>query len=334
MAWIEPLRPRRPLLGLPVRSAAAGWLVLALFAGAGSLRADGALAYTGQDAIRDELEQKLNSGQFRALAPAQARYREALAALAAGNAAEATRLLDASAEFDPDFPDPHFTLARVITFRDPGRAAAEFSEALRIVGRSYSWQRHLLANTLTAFLVIWSLSLLLAIVGITLRHLPHLTHVLLELVGRAKGAGIQGATAAIALSPLLWGLGPVPTATVYAGLLSFRLGRREAVLLLLFLVSSLAIIGGARTLTPWTGGPSLAEPSLLVDRGLRSGANPELMNALTALESYDSGEPLYPFALGTMARREGYFDLAERQLTIAAALKPNTSWILDRKSVV
>lgn len=314
--------------GLLTKSASVGWFLLALLAPPEALPHARALAYTGQDAIQEELEQKLNSGKARALAPAQARYREALAALAAGDGAEAVRLLDAAAAFDPTFPDPHYTLARVLAFQDPGRAVAEFSEALRIVGRSYSWQRYVLANSLTAFLVIWSMSLLFAVVGVVLRHLPHLTHVIRELVGRAGGATARGAAGVIALAPLLWGLGPISTATVYAGLLSFRLGRREAFLVFLFLVSSLAIVGGMRVIAPWAGGISLEEPSLLVDRALRSGANPDLMAALAALEGHDSAEPLYPFALGTMARREGDFDQAERQLTIAAALKPNTSWIL------
>ena len=157
-----------------------------------------------------------NAGQIRALAPAQARYREALQALRAGNTPEATRLLGAAADFDPAYPDPHFTLARVLTFRNPERAFGELGEALRIVGRNYSWQRHLVANVLTGFLVVWTISLLFAIVGITLRHLPHLVHIILELVGRSQSFLSRAGAILIALAPLLWGLGPIPTATVYA----------------------------------------------------------------------------------------------------------------------
>lgn len=288
-----------------------------------------AFAFTAPETVRQDLEQKRNAGQVRALAPAQARYREALAALSVGNSAEAVRLLGAAADFDPDFPDPHFTLARVIAFQNPERAVGELGEALRILGRSYTWQRHALANTLTAFLVIWSIGLLLAVVGITLRHLPHLVHVIHEVTGRTKSfVGGIGATA-VALSPLLWGLGPVPTATVYAGLLSFRLGRREAALVALFLISSILLAsGGLRVLAPWAGGLSLEEPSLLVDRMLHSGADAELVTALTALEAHDPGEPLYPFAAGTVARRDGELDRAERELTKASALKPGASWML------
>jgi len=63
------------------------------------------------DAVQHELDQMRDAGQIRALAPAQARYREALAALQAGHQAEGQRLLAAAAEFDPSYPDPHFTLA-------------------------------------------------------------------------------------------------------------------------------------------------------------------------------------------------------------------------------
>src|SRR5207247_7745926 len=130
---------------------------------------------TGVESKQVNRRQCRNAVQILSLAPAQARYCDALAAFQAGNTPEATRLLWAAADFDPAYPDPHFTLARVLTFRNPERAFGELCEALRIVGRHYSWQRHLLANVLTGFLVVWTISLLFAIVGITLRHLPHLT---------------------------------------------------------------------------------------------------------------------------------------------------------------
>jgi len=327
VARIEPFRPRRAWLK-PLVHAAAASLALALIAPIGPIRAGTAAAYSGPDAVREELEQMRNAGQVRALAPAQARYREALESLAKGNDAEAARLLAAAAEFDPEYPDPHFTLARALAFKNPERAVGELGEALRIVGRSYSWQRHLLANALTAFLVVWTLSLLVAIAGITLRHLPHLNHVILELVGRSKGFAARGGATIIALSPLLWGLGVIPTATVYAGLLSFRVGRREAFLVGLFIVSTIALSSFSKSIAPWAGPPSLEEPSLLVDRALGSGSDPEIRAALKALESRDPAEPLYPFTAGTIARREGDFQTAERRLARAAALRPNTAWIL------
>jgi tetratricopeptide (TPR) repeat protein len=236
--------------------------------------------------------------------------------------------LDAAAEFDPAFPDPHFTLAGVLAFRNPERAVGELGEAFRIVGRNYTWQRHLLANIVTGFLVAWILSLLFAVVGITLRHLPHLVHIITELTGRSKGALANGAATLIALSPLLWGLGAIPTATVYAGLLSFRIGRREAVLVGLFVVSSIALATFSTAVAPWAGPPSLEEPSLLVDRALHCGGDDEVKGALSALAMRDPSEPLYPFTTGTIARREGDFDMAERQLGQADALRPGSMWTL------
>jgi tetratricopeptide (TPR) repeat protein len=287
-----------------------------------------ALADAGSEAVQAELEQMRDAGQIRALVPAQTRYREALLALRAGNTDEGTRLLAAAAEFDPEYPDPHFTLAGVLAFRNPQRAVGELGEALRIVARSYPWQRHLLANAITGFLVAWILGLLFAIAGITLRHLPHLTHIIMELVGRSKSAVARGASTLIALCPLLWGLGPIPTATVYAGLLSFRIGRREAVLVGMFVVSSIAIASFLTSVAPWAAPPSLEEPSLLVDRALHSGADSEVSGALMALALREPSEPLYPFTLGTIARREGDFEAAERHLTRADALHPNAPWTL------
>ncbi len=269
-----------------------------------------------------------DAGQLRALAPAQARYREALLALRAGNALEGQRLLAAAAEFDPAYPDPHFTLAGVLALRNPERAVGELGEALRIVGRNYTWQRHLPANVVTGFLVAWVLSLLFAVVGVVLRHLPHLVHIITEITGRSKGALANGGATLIALSPLLWGLGPIPTATVYAGLLSFRIGRREAVLVGLFVVSSIALASFATMVAPWAGPTSLDEPSLLVDRALHSGADAEVKGALAALAMRDPSESLYPFTAGTIARREGDFDSAERQLAQADALHPGSVWTL------
>ena len=96
----------------------------------------------------------------------------------------------------------------------------------------------------------------------------------------------------------------------------------------LFLISALCLTGGIGAISPWAGSPTLEEPSLLVDRALNSGYDAELAAALQAWEAKDASEPLFPYALGSMARRSGDFDLAERQLTMAAVLKPKTSWIL------
>ena len=312
-------------MGLIFRAAVAAAIA---FASLGSAFAPSVSAYAGSEAVQQELEQMRNAGLVRALAPAQARYREALAAIRAGNRAEGARLLAAAADFDPAFPDPHFTLAGLLAFQNPERAAGEFGEALRIVGRNYSWQRHLLANVLTGFLVVWILSLLIAIAGITLRHLPHLIHIILELVGRSKGIAARTGATLIALAPLLWGLGPILTATVYAALVSFRVGRREGALLVLFLASCIGLGLFLPSLAPWAGPPSIEEPSLLVDRALHAGADAELSGSLAALAMRDPKEPLYPFTMGTIARREGDLDGAGRQLALANRLRPHALWTL------
>jgi len=269
-----------------------------------------------------------NAGQVRALAPAQARYREALAALKAGNQAEGQRLLAAAAEFDPAYPDPHFTLAGALAFQNPERAVGEMGEAFRIIGRNYSWQRHLLANLVTGFLFVWMVSLFMAVVGITLRHLPHLIHIVTELTGRSKSAMARAGATLIVLCPLFWGLGVLPTATVYAGLVSFRIGRREAFLLGLFVISTIGLATFGTTVAPWAGPPSLEEPSLLVDRALHCGADAEISSALGTLAMRDPSEPLYPFTVGTLARREGDLDTAERELARADQVRPHSVWTL------
>src|SRR5262249_5663458 len=140
--------------------------------------------------------------------------------------------------------------------------------------------------------VIWMLSLLLAVIGIVLRHLPHLIHVIEESLG-ARGSKIAavGATA-VAISPAFSGLGVVATTTVAAGLLSFRLGKREALLVLLFVGSALALAGWQGAVAPWAGAPRLDEPSLLVDRALSSGYDQDVARALQAWESRDANEGL------------------------------------------
>jgi tetratricopeptide (TPR) repeat protein len=273
------------------------------------------------------LAQKYDSGAVRALAPAQACYRAALDALASGRTDEALRLLDSASDFDPLYPDPHFTLARVLLFRAPGRALSELTEGFRILGRSYAWQRHLLANALTALLTVWFLSLLLAMVGIVFRHLPHLLHILGELTGRRAGGAARSGALLLAAAPALWLLGLVPTAATYTGLLSFRLGRREGALVLLFFVTALAIAGGLPLLAPWAGAPTLDDPSLLVNRAMKSSYDPDLAAGLQTCETADPTEPLYPFALGALARRGGDLALAEQQLTQATLLRPD-AWAL------
>lgn len=318
-------RPRR----LRTPSAA---VLAALFVILGLILAARPAAAAIDDAtIASALERKYNGGVVRDLPMAQACYREALAlsqANAAGNKAQATRLLEAASAFDADFPDAHFTIARIELLSDPGRSVGEMAEAFRILGRSYPWRRHLLANGATALVVVWMLSLLLAVVGIVLRHLPHLVHIIAESLGaRGHKVGRVGA-AAIAVSPVLWGLGPVATATIFSGLLSFRLGKREALLVLLFVGSALALAGFLGSVAPWAGAPRLDEPSLLVDRSLNSGYDADLAAALKAWEARDANEGLFPFALGTMRRRAGELDGAADQLTLAAVLRPNAPWVL------
>jgi tetratricopeptide (TPR) repeat protein len=277
--------------------------------------------------IAGALEHKYDQGAARDLPMAQACYREALE-VSRGSRTEAARLLEAASSFDPDFPDPHFTASRMLLFSEPGRALNELPEAFRDLGRSYPWQRHLLANVTTALVVVWMLSLFLAVVGICLRHLPHLVHIIAESLGaRTNRVGRAGA-GMIAIAPAFWGLGAVPTATLFAGLLSFRLGKREAVLVLLFVVSALALAGWLGSVTPWAGAPRLDDPSLLVDRALTTGYDPKVATSLLAWEARDRNESLYPFALGTMRRRNGDLDGAFEQLTLAAVLRPNTPWIL------
>jgi tetratricopeptide (TPR) repeat protein len=287
-----------------------------------------ARADSGSDDVARDIEQMRDAGQMRSLAPAQARYREALTALKAGNSEEGQRLLGAASDLDPAFPDPHFTLAGALALQNPERAVGELSEGFRILGRNYSWQRTLLANLLTGFLVVWMVSLLVAVVGITLRHLPHLIHIVAELTGRSKSAVARASATLITLCPLLWGLGPIPTLTVYAGLLSFRIGRREAALVGLFVISSIALATFATAIAPWAGPTGVEEPSLLVDRALHAGADEEIGSALASLSMRDPSEPLYPFTAGTIARRQGDFDLAERELKRADGLRPNCVWTL------
>ena len=279
-------------------------------------------------AIAAALETKYDRGVARDLPMAQACYREALERNAAGARPEAIRLLEAASLFDPDYPDPHFTIARLLVTSEPGRAVGEAAEAFRILGRSYPWQRHLLANAVTALVVVWMLSLLLAVVGIVFRHLPHLVHVIAESLG-ARGSRLGGFGAGlIAIAPALWGLGAAATATVFAGLVSFRLGKREALVVLLFVASALALAGWSGSVAPWAGAPRLDEPSLLVDRALSSGYDPDVARAIQAWEARDANEALFPFALGTLRRRAGDLDGAAEQLTLAAVLRPNSPWIL------
>ncbi|HEX7076993.1 MAG TPA: tetratricopeptide repeat protein [Candidatus Eisenbacteria bacterium] len=313
----------------PARAPAAAASALALFAFAFLLTSSTARsAPFDADGVAAALERKYDAGVQRDLASAQACYRLALARSAAGDATSAVRLLESASAFDPDFPDAHFTLARISLFSDPGRAVSELTEAFRTLTRSYPWQRYLLANMATAAVVIWMLSLLLAVIGIVVRHLPHLVHVVAETLGARRSAVGRAGAAAVALAPVLWGLGAVATGTVYAGLLTFRLGKREALLVLLFVASALALAAGMGVIGPWAGAPRLLEPSLLVDRALSSGHDAELARALEAWEKRDSNEALYPLALGTMARRGGDLDRAERELTLAAVLRPNTAWVL------
>ncbi len=315
-------------VGSAAHSAVAAGIVICLLAFAAILIPRSANAAWSSDEIQRALEHKWDSGITRDLPSAQGCYRAALTAADRGQKAEALRLLDAASQFDPLFPDAHFTVARLVLLDDPGRAASAWGEAFRILGRGYAWQRHLLANVLTGIAVIWTIGLLLAIAGITLRHLPHLIHILQEAFhAGASSAGKLGAVA-IALAPCAWGLGAIPTAGLYAGLISFRLGKREWFLVLVLLASSLALAGGMPLLAPWAGTPSLEEPSLLVDRALNSGYDADLAAALHAWKEVDPDEGLYAFALGTQARRGGDLDLAERELTRAAVLRPRNAWIL------
>jgi hypothetical protein len=76
------------------------------------------------DEIQRALERKWDGGVTRDLPSAQGCYRAALAAAASKNDAEAIRLLEAASQFDPYFPDAHFTMARLVAFRQAAHVFA------------------------------------------------------------------------------------------------------------------------------------------------------------------------------------------------------------------
>src|SRR5439155_1520566 len=89
---------------------------------------------------------------------------------------------------------------------------------------------------------VWMVSLLLAVIGIAFRHFPHLVHVVRELLGAPQSHIGQASAAVVTLSPAVWGLGAIPTATLFSGLASFRFGKREVGLVVVFLVSALGAV--------------------------------------------------------------------------------------------
>ena len=266
-----------------------------------------------------------DAGATQLSAEALAMYQEGIQAARLGQKAQAVDRLQAAAELDPAFPEPHLALARLHLPGQPQVAVVDLWRAVQATGRSFGAQHLLLVNTIFGFFFLVGAAGLILLVYAALRLLPRVHHTLNELLRRWMGPLPAKVVAVVLLaSPLLWRVGLVPSFLLYGGLMWAWMNRGDR-----RWTVTLAGLTVAVPLVLWGLSPVLYSPldpagvPHLLSRAMSAPYSPGLEEALReAVRTHPENADLY-FALGMTQKRGGR--LAEAKEAYRNALRFGTA---------
>lgn len=265
---------------------------------------------------------------------ASVHYRQGLIARAAGHSGKALQEFQDAAQADPQWADPHFSLAWAELFHDPGESLPELLQGLHLVGGSFRhqhlWMFHLL---------LWvSLALMLALLGLSFSAivigLPALHHRLTEFFARYLDRNYASPLAVLAsILPYCMGLGVILPTLFLLAVMQPSLSGLARRLWALLLVATLAfpwVVREAdslllpRTSTSWVG---------TAVRAQRAGITPEWLSRLGRAEAEATGRYEIPFARGVMELRAHRLDEAVRDFARADSLSHGNARTLNNLAV-
>lgn len=246
-------------------------------------------AYAGSFGIEELRQFRREHGIKSFIIPAQYFYFKGVEARRAGQAAEAREFFERSAEMDPAFPDPHFSLARLAWLSNPPSAVSHLVQAFAILVKEFRYQHLLAVNAALYIVYVLLISTVLAACYLLVRGARHLAHVPEEALRRPLGTHLAPLGSWLVVgAPLVAGVGLLPTMAFYLGWLRPQLAAAER----RFILALLAAAGAA---------------------GAFHATFPRLIAAM------DPAEPVYTAAL---AQDIGYSDRLEQRLEHLSAAEP------------
>jgi tetratricopeptide (TPR) repeat protein len=265
---------------------------------------------------------------------AYAHYRVGLEARRHGDALTAIREFQNAVRLQPQWADPHYSLAWSQLSSDPGDAPAELMQGLRLSAGSFQGQYLSLFHALTwGLLAMWLAALALALTALLLA-MPDLHHRLGEFFGRYLDPSYATVVAALACAlPFALGLGVVLPTLFLLALLQpslSGLGRRAWAMLLVVTLALPWLVREAdslllpRTPASWVGRVQLAE---------RSAWSPALDASLKEAEAQAPGRYEVPFARGSLELRARRLEDAVRDFMRADSLTHGEARVLNNLAV-
>ncbi len=265
---------------------------------------------------------------------ASVHYRQGLLERAAGHEAVALQHFQAAAQADPQWADPHFSLAWSSLLQDPGESLPELLQGLHLMWGSFRhqhlWMFHLL---------LWGcFAVMLALLGLSFSAIaigmPALHHRLTEFFARYQDRNYASVLAMLAAAlPFCMGLGVILPTLFLLAVMQPSLSGLARRLWALLLVCTLAlpwVIREAdslllpRTSTSWVG---------TAVRAQRASLSPAWIARLGRAEAEATGHYEIPFARGVMELRARRVDDAVRDFARADSLSHGNARTLNNLAV-
>lgn len=236
-----------------------------------------------------------------------------------GHRHEALSCWESAAVLDPGAVSPRLALARLLVFSNPPRSAEAIQDAAALLLRDYRASRWLAGNSIQAIALAGTLAALALFVGLLLRHLRTLHHLLSETLGwslrAGRASGILGA--GVLVLPAVAGFGLLGTLAFWVFAISFRFQRPER-LAALVTAAWLILLGPAmEACRPlWAVDPSGREAALVYEAQRDPSSAPNRVAVASWLR--DAPEAPAPrFLAGLDALRRGKLDAAEEDFRSA-----------------
>jgi tetratricopeptide (TPR) repeat protein len=241
---------------------------------------------------------------------------------------EAVARARAAVALAPDLPDAHLALARALLAETPGRpgpALAAIGDALEAATREPRALRAFYGDVTSAALAAALVAAIVSVVLIVLRRLRLFLHDFHDLPLLRGTAKVQSSFLGLVLllSPVAFGLGPVPTVAIALVAVWLYLGAAERIVVtaaVAVLAAAPSALGAAARATTWTG--SVAE----IVQDLEHGAVSDEEAAEIAARFGDAPAPAPVYAaLGRHHKRRGKLDEALRFYQLALAADPRAA---------
>jgi tetratricopeptide (TPR) repeat protein len=289
-------------------------------------------AYAGSFGIEELREFRHDHGIKSFIIPAHYFYFKGIEARRAGRPGEALEFFERSAEMDPAFPDPRFSLARELALHQPAAALSHFAAALTIIAREFRYQHLLGVNAALYVVYVLLIASVLVAAYLLVRGARHLAHVPYEMLRRKLGERTAAlGSAIIAGAPLLAGAGFLPTLGFYLGWLRPQLTAAERRFAAVLLVVA-ALTGAVHAVFPRLIAPmDPAEPIYTAALAQDIGYSDRLEQRLAALSESHPDDGVLHFVRALNLKRGGHVDDAEAALAQAErALGPSAAVLVNQ----